>query len=156
MSFALLLRYHPGEPRKAGKRMYPPQQPHSGLYRAKLLSVFENDSAYEIRYDIAVGQSVGWATYMYQQTDRWPLIWRLDKRQGALAIRCALDAIDRDIDCKIKTMRDAIGYHLCLQLEKKSHGYIDVKKSFPAKVLEIHPDDIQIGTVGGWRQGDAN
>ena len=29
-----------------GKRMYPPQQPQSGLYRVKILSVLEDDAAY--------------------------------------------------------------------------------------------------------------
>lgn len=73
--------------------MYPPNPPTDGIYRVKLLSAEQDDAAYYIRYDISVGSCVGWATYIYQQTGKWPLIWRLDKRRGTTVIRCALDAL---------------------------------------------------------------
>lgn len=66
--------------------MYPPNSPIDGIYRVKLLAAEQDDAAYYIRYDISVGPCVGWATYMYQQTGKWPLIWRLDKHRGATAI----------------------------------------------------------------------
>lgn len=137
--------------------MYPPQQPNNGLYRVKLLSVLENDSAYEIRYDIAVGQSVGWATYMYQQTGKWPLVWRLDKHRGATAIRCALDALHRGNHARIQSLVQSAGHHICLELQRRMDAkYIDVKKSLPVSAYRITPDDIRVGTEGGWRQGDPN
>lgn len=33
---------------------------------------------------------------------------------------------------------------------------IDVKKSLPVSAYRITPDDIRVGTAGGWRQGDPN
>ena len=53
--------------------MYPPKTPMDGIYRVKILAVRQDDVAYYIRYDISVGPCVGWATYMYQQTGKWPL-----------------------------------------------------------------------------------
>lgn len=137
--------------------MYPPQQPNNGLYRVKLLSALENNSAYEIRYDIAVGQSVGWATYMYQQTGKWPLVWRLDKHMGVTAIRCALDVLNRGSHAGIQSLAQVAGHHICLELHRRMDAkYIDVRKSLPASAYRITPDDIRIGTKGGWRQGDPN
>lgn len=135
--------------------MYPPQQPQNGLYRIKILSVTESDVAYIIRYDIAIGPCTGWATYMYQQTGKWLLIWRLDKQRGSIAIKCALHAIN-NVTHNLSTLNQAVGKHLYLQLNAKPNGNIDVQKSFPVQALKISPDDIRVGTTGGWAKGSAN
>lgn len=134
--------------------MYPPIPPTDGIYRVKLLSVEQDDAAYYIRYDISVGSSVGWATYMYQQTGKWPLIWRLDKQKGTVAIRCALDALNRSTHANIQSLTEATGHHICLELQHRN--YIGVKRSFPLSAYPIAPDDIRIGIEGGWRKGGPN
>lgn len=95
--------------------------------------------------------------YIYQQTGKWPLIWRLDKRRGTTAIRCALDALNRGSHCRIQSLAQAAGHHICLELHRRTGTkYIDVRRSLPASAAQITPDDIRIGTTGGWRQGDPN
>ena len=137
--------------------MYPPNPPADAIYRVKLLSAEQDDAAFYIRYDISVGPCVGWATYIYQQTGKWPLIWRLDKRRGTTAIRCALDALNRGSHCRIQSLAQAAGHHICLELHRRTGTrYIDVRRSLPASAAQITPDDIRIGTTGGWRQGDPN
>lgn len=134
--------------------MYPPIPPTDGMYRVKLLSLGQDDAAYYIRYDISVGTSVGWATYMYQQTGKWPLIWRLDKQKGTVAIRCALDALNRSTHVNIQSLTESTGHHICLELQHRN--YIGVKRSFPLFAYPIAPDDIRIGIEGGWRKGGPN
>ena len=132
-----------------------PQKPKSGIYRVKLLSVTQNNDAYVLRYDISIGPCVGWATYMYQQCGKWPLTWRLDKRHGSIVIKCALDAINSSAHKTISKLEHAIDKNLCLKLNVNSQ-YIDVQKSYPANYLQILPQDIQIGTTGGWAKGSPN
>ena len=134
--------------------MYPPIPPTDGMYRVKLLSLEQDDAAYYIRYDISVGPSVGWATYMYQQTGKWPLIWRLDKQKGTVAIRCALDALNRSTHANIQSLTESTGHHICLELQHRN--YIGVKRSFPLSAYPIAPDDIRLGIEGGWRKGGPN
>lgn len=137
--------------------MYPPNPPTDGVYRVKLLSAEQDCTAYHIRYDISVGPCVGWATYIYQQTGKWPLIWRLDKHRGTTAIRCALDALHRSGCANVQSLAQAAGHHICLELHRRTGTrYIDVRRSLPASAAQITPDDIRIGTTGGWRQGDPN
>ena len=137
--------------------MYPPNPPTDGIYRVKLLSAEQDDAAYYIRYDISVGSCVGWATYIYQQTGKWPLIWRLDKRRGTTVIRCALDALHLSGCANVQSLAQAAGHHICLELHRRTGTrYIDVRRSLPASAAQITPDDIRIGTTGGWRQGDPN
>lgn len=137
--------------------MYPPNPPTDGIYRVKLLAVEQDDAAYYIRYDISVGPCVGWATYIYQQTGKWPLVWRLDKHRGTTAIRCALDALHLSGCANIQSLAQAAGHHICLELHRRTGTrYIDVRRSLPASAYRITPDDIRIGTEGGWRQGDPN
>ena len=137
--------------------MYPPKTPMDGIYRVKLLAVKQDDVAYYIRYDISVGPCVGWATYIYQQTGKWPLIWRLDKRRGTTVIRCALDALHLSGCANVQSLAQAAGHHICLELHRRTGTrYIDVRRSLPASAAQITPDDIRIGTTGGWRQGDPN
>ena len=137
--------------------MYPPIPPTDGMYRVKLLSLEQDDAAYYICYDISVGPSVGWATYMYQQTGKWPLIWRLDKQKGTVAIRCALDALNRGRHARIQSLVESVGHHICLELHRRmGTRYIDVRRSLPASAYQVTPDDIRVGTEGGWRQGDPN
>lgn len=136
--------------------MYPPQIPMDGIYRVKILAIRQDDAAYYIRYDISVGPCVGWATYMYQQTGKWPLIWRLDKRRGTTAIRCALDALHRSGYSDVQSLEQAAGHHICLEICRNGMKYIDVRRSLPASSYQIIPDDIRVGTAGGWRQGDPN
>ena len=137
--------------------MYPPKTPMDGIYRVKLLSAEQDDVAYYIRYDISVGPCVGWATYMYQQTGKWPLVWRLDKHRGATAIRCALDALNRGSDTRIQSLAQSPGHHICLELHRRMDvRYIDVRRSLRASAYRITPGDIRVGTEGGWRQGDPN
>lgn len=134
--------------------MYPPNPPADGVCRVKLLSLKQDDAAYYIRYDISVGPSVGWATYMYQQTGKWPLIWRLDKQRGAVAIRCALDALNRSAHANIQSLIEATGHHICLELQHRN--YIDVKRFYLLSAYAIAPDDIRLGIEGGWRKGGSN
>lgn len=137
--------------------MYPPNPPTDGIYRVKLLSAEQDCTAYYIRYDISVGPCVGWATYIYQQTGKWPLVWRLDKHRGTTAIRCALDALHRSGCTNVQSLAQAAGHHICLELHRRTGTrYIDVRRSLPASAAQITPDDIRIGTTGGWRQGDPN
>lgn len=137
--------------------MYPPKTPMDGIYRVKLLSAEQDDVAYYIRYDISVGPCVGWATYMYQQTGKWPLVWRLDKHRGTTAIRCALDALNRGRHARIQSLVESVGHHICLELHRRmGTRYIDVRRSLPASAYQVTPDDIRVGTEGGWRQGDPN
>ena len=137
--------------------MYPPKIPMDGIYRVKILAVMQDDAAYYIRYDISVGPCVGWATYIYQQTGKWPLIWRLDKRRGTTVIRCALDALHLSGCANVQSLAQAAGHHICLELHRRTGTrYIDVRRSLPASAAQITPDDIRIGTTGGWRQGDPN
>ena len=137
--------------------MYPPKIPMDGIYRVKILAVMQDDAAYYIRYDISVGPCVGWATYMYQQTGKWPLVWRLDKRRGTTVIRCALDALHLSGCANVQSLAQAAGHHICLELHRRTGTrYIDVRRSLPASAYRITPDDIRIGTEGGWRQGDPN
>ena len=137
--------------------MYPPKTPMDGIYRVKLLSAEQDDVAYYIRYDISVGPCVGWATYIYQQTGKWPLIWRLDKRRGTTVIRCALDALHLSGCANVQSLAQAAGHHICLELHRRMDAkYIDVRRSLPASAYRITPDDIRVGTEGGWRQGDPN
>ena len=137
--------------------MYPPNPPTDGIYRVKLLAVEQNDAAYYIRYDISVGPCVGWATYMYQQTGKWPLVWKLDKHRGTTVIRCALDALHLSGCANVQSLAQAAGHHICLELHRRTGTrYIDVRRSLPASAAQITPDDIRIGTTGGWRQGDPN
>ena len=137
--------------------MYPPNPPTDGIYRVKLLSAEQDCTAYYIRYDISVGPCVGWATYIYQQTGKWPLVWRLDKHRGTTAIRCALDALHRSGCTNVQSLAQAAGHHICLELHRRTGTrYIDVRRSLPASTAQITPDDIRIGTTGGWRQGDPN
>ena len=137
--------------------MYPPNPPTDAIYRVKLLSAEQDDAAFYIRYDISVGPCVGWATYIYQQTGKWPLIWRLDKHRGTTAIRCALDALHRSGCANVQSLAQAAGHHICLELHRRTGTrYIDVRRSLPASAAQITPDDIRIGTTGGWRQGDPN
>lgn len=137
--------------------MYPPQIPMDGIYRVKILAVRQDDAAYYIRYDISVGPCVGWATYMYQQTGKWPLVWRLDKRRGTTAIRYALDALHRSSCVNVQSLAQAAGHHICLELRRRMDAkYIDVRRSLPVSAYQITPDDIRVGTEGGWRQGDSN
>ena len=137
--------------------MYPPQQPQSGLYRVKILAIEEVPTAYIIRYDIATGPCTGWATYMYQQTGKWLLIWRINRKTGYPVLRHALDAIRQGTGHKIETLQDAVGHHLCLQLSTAGESaYIDIKGSYSTSALPIRPDDIRIGTDGGWAKGSAN
>lgn len=137
--------------------MYPPQIPMDGIYRVKILAVRQDDVAYWLRYDISVGPCVGWATYMYQQTGKWPLVWRLDKRRGTTAIRYALDALHRSGCANMQSLAQAAGHYICLELRRRMDiNYIDVKRSLPASAYQITPDDIRTGTEGGWRQGDPN
>ena len=134
--------------------MYPPIPPTDGMYRVKLLSLEQDDAAYYIRYDISVGSSVGWATYMYQQTGKWPLVWRLDKEKGSIAIRYALDALNHSAHANIESLTESTGHHMCLALQHRN--YIDVKRFYPLSAYTIAPDDIRLGTEGGWRKGDPN
>ena len=137
--------------------MYPPKTPIDGIYRVKILAVRQDDAAYYIRYDISVGPCVGWATYMYQQTGKWPLVWRLDKHRGAIAIRCALDALNRGRYARIQSLVESEGHHVCLELRRRMDAkYIDVRRSLPASAYRITPEDIRVDTEGGWRQGDPN
>ena len=137
--------------------MYPPKTPMDGIYRVKILAVRQDDAAYYIRYDISVGPCVGWATYMYQQTGKWPLIWRLDKKRGSVAIRCALDALNCGSHARIQSLVESEGHHVCLELRRRMDAkYIDVRRSLPASAYRITPEDIRVGTAGGWRQGDPN
>ena len=137
--------------------MYPPKIPMDGIYRVKILAVMQDDAAYYIRYDISVGPCVGWATYMYQQTGKWPLVWRLDKRRGTTVIRCALDALNRGRYARIQSLVESVGHHICLELHRRmGTRYIDVRRSLPASAYQVTPDDIRVGTEGGWRQGDPN
>ena len=137
--------------------MYPPKIPMDGIYRVKILAVMQDDAAYYIRYDISVGPCVGWATYIYQQTGKWPLIWRLDKRRGTTVIRCALDALHLSGCANVQSLAQPAGHHICLELHRRTGTrYIDVRRSLPASAYRITPDDIRIGTEGGWRQGDPN
>ena len=137
--------------------MYPPKIPMDGIYRVKILAVMQDDAAYYIRYDISVGPCVGWATYMYQQTGKWPLVWRLDKLRGTTAIRCALDALHLSGCANVQSLAQPAGHHICLELHRRTGTrYIDVRRSLPASAYRITPDDIRIGTEGGWRQGDPN
>ena len=137
--------------------MYPPNPPTDGIYRVKLLSAEQDCTAYYIRYDISVGPCVGWATYIYQQTGKWPLIWRLDKHRGTTVIRCALDALHLSGCANVQSLAQAAGHHICLELHRRTGTrYIDVRRSLPASAYRITPDDIRIGTEGGWRQGDPN
>ena len=137
--------------------MYSPNPPTDGIYRVKLLAVEQDDVAYYIRYDISVGPCVGWATYIYQQTGKWPLVWRLDKHRGTTAIRCALDALKCGNRTNIQSLGQAVGDHICLELHRRMDAkYIDVRRSLPASAYRITPDDIRVGTEGGWRQGDPN
>lgn len=137
--------------------MYPPKIPMDGIYRVKILAVMQDDAAYYIRYDISVGPCVGWATYMYQQTGKWPLVWRLDKRRGTTVIRCALDALNRGRHARIQSLVESVGHHICLELHRRmGTRYIDVRRSLPASAYQVTPDDIRVGTEGGWRQGDPN
>ena len=137
--------------------MYPPKIPMDGIYRVKILAVMQDDAAYYIRYDISVGPCVGWATYMYQQTGKWPLVWRLDKRRGTTVIRCALDALHLSGCANVQSLAQPAGHHICLELHRRTGTrYIDVRRSLPASAYRITPDDIRIGTEGGWRQGDPN
>jgi hypothetical protein len=137
--------------------MYPPNPPTDATYRVKLLSAEQDCTAYYIRYDISVGPCVGWATYIYQQTGKWPLIWRLDKRRGTTVIRCALDALHLSGCANVQSLAQAAGHHICLELHRRTGTrYIDVRRSLPASAAQITPDDIRIGTTGGWRQGDPN
>lgn len=92
--------------------MYPPNLPTDGIYRVKLLAAEQDDAAYYILYDISVGPCVGWATYIYQRTGKWPLVWRLDKHRGATAIRCALDALHRGSHARIQSLVQAAGQHI--------------------------------------------
>ena len=110
--------------------MYPPQAPSDGIYRVKILSVDQDDIAYTIRYDISVGPSVGWATYMYQQTGKWPLIWRISKQYGSAVIWCALNALNQSPHTSIHSLIEAEGRHICLDLHRQRDGkYIDVLHS---------------------------
>lgn len=136
--------------------MYPPQIPTDGIYRVKILAVREDDTAYWLRYDISVGPCVGWATYMYQQTGKWPLIWRLDKHRGTTAIRYALDALHRSGCSDMQSLAQAAGHYICLEICRNGMKYIDVRRSLPASSYQITPDDIRVDTAGGWRQGDPN
>lgn len=137
--------------------MYPPQIPMDGIYRVKILAAKQDDVAYWLRYDISVGSCVGWATYMYQQTGKWPLIWRLDKRRGTTAIRCALDALHRSGCANMQSVEQAAGQHICLELRRRMDAkYIDVRRSLPVSAYQITPDDIRVDIAGGWRQGDPN
>ena len=137
--------------------MYPPNPPTDGIYRVKLLSAEQDCTAYYIRYDISVGPCVGWATYIYQQTGKWPLVWRLDKHRGTTAIRCALDALNRGRHARIQSLVESVGHHICLELHRRmGTRYIDVRRSLPASAYQVTPDDIRVGTEGGWRQGDPN
>ncbi|OUO17324.1 hypothetical protein B5F94_03475 [Flavonifractor sp. An4] len=137
--------------------MYPPKIPMDGIYRVKILAVMQDDAAYYIRYDISVGPCVGWATYMYQQTGKWPLVWRLDKHRGTTAIRCALDALNRGRHTRIQSLVESVGHHICLELHRRmGTRYIGVRRSLPASAYQVTPDDIRVGTEGGWRQGDPN
>lgn len=137
--------------------MYPPKIPMDGIYRVKILAVMQDDAAYYIRYDISVGPCVGWATYIYQQTGKWPLVWRLDKHRGTTAIRCALDALHLSGCANVQSLAQAAGHHICLELHRQTGTrYIDVRRSLPAYAAQITPDDIRMGTTGGWRQGDSN
>lgn len=137
--------------------MYPPNPPTDAIYRVKLLFAEQDCTAYYIRYDISVGPCVGWATYIYQQTGKWPLIWRLDKRRGTTVIRCALDALHLSGCANVQSLAQAAGHHICLELHRRTGTrYIDVRRSLPASAAQITPDDIRIGTTGGWRQGDPN
>ena len=137
--------------------MYPPQIPTDGIYRVKILAARQDDTAYWLRYDISVGPCVGWATYMYQQTGKWPLIWRLDKRRGTTAIRYALDALHHSSCANMQSLEQATGHYICLELcRRMDEKYIDVRRSLPASAYQVTPDDIRIGTTGGWRHGDPN
>ena len=137
--------------------MYPPHPPIDGIYRVKILAVRQDDAAYWLRYDISVGPCVGWATYMYQQTGKWPLIWRLDKRRGTTAIQCALDAPRRSGCANMQSLEQATGHYICLELRRRMDAkYIDVRRSLPVSAYQITPNDIHIDTAGGWRQGDPN
>ena len=137
--------------------MYPPNPPADGIYRVNLLSAEQDDAAFYIRYDISVGPCVGWATYIYQQTGKWPLIWRLDKHRGTTVIRCALDALHLSGCANVQSLAQPAGHHICLELHRRTGTrYIDVRRSLPASAYRITPDDIRIGTEGGWRQGDPN
>ena len=52
---------------------------------------------------------------------------------------------------------ESVGHHICLELHRQSISkYIDVRRSLPASAYRITPDDICVGTEGGWRQGDPN
>ena len=94
---------------------------------------------------------------MYQQTGKWPLVWRLDKRRGTTVIRCALDALHLSGCANVQSLAQAAGHHICLELHRRTGTrYIDVRRSLPASAYRITPDDIRIGTEGGWRQGDPN
>lgn len=137
--------------------MYPPQIPMDGIYRVKILAVRQDDTAYWLRYDISVSPCVGWATYMYQQTGKWPLVWRLDKLRGTTAIRCALDALRRSGCANMQSVEQATGHYICLELRRRMDAkYIDVRRSLPVSAYQITPDDIRVDTAGGWRQGDPN
>lgn len=94
---------------------------------------------------------------MYQQTGKWPLIWRLDKKRESVAIGCALDALHHGSHARIQSLAQAAGHHICLELHCRMDAkYIDVRRSLPASAYQIIPDDIRVDTEGGWRQGDPN
>ena len=94
---------------------------------------------------------------MYQQTGKWSLAWRLGKYRGTIAIRCALDALNRGDHVRMQSLEESAGHYICLELHRRSDAnYIDVKKSLPVSAYRITPEDIRVSAEGGWRQGGPN
>ena len=136
--------------------MYPPDKPQNGIYRVKILSVDEDENAYTLRFDIAVGVSAGWATYMYQQTGKWLLTWRLDKQRGDYAIKCALSAVNRCPNVQAHTINQLCNHHLCLYLAcNPAAPYINVKKSLALSAYKVSPNDIRLDPTVSWAKGSA-
>lgn len=123
---------------------YTPAPLQDGEFLIKILDVHQNENAVFVFYDIAVGDSVGWATVNSPDGKNWPLIQRIDLRFGKHVLDYLLKHTNSD------TIYDLPGSVVCVNIEVGK--YINIRGFYPAERYQITPDDIHIGT-GSWAAG---
>ena len=131
---------------------YQPQRPCAGRYLIRIMEVRQEEGSTVLYYDIAVGPSAGYAYIFYLQTGKWPLVWQIRTKGGQTVLQHALRALNGSGQPPLSTIYEAAGRNLTVDIGLYNDRYLDVRRSYPANVYTISPDDIRVGTTG-WSAG---
>ena len=134
---------------------YNPPSPAPGLTVINIVSVEEKTDGTYINYDIGIGPSAGYAFVRFQQTGRWPLVWRIGNSPNAEVVyQCALkaaQATDPDID----SLEDVKNISIIAELQYDKSEGVRVCRSYPLDRHTVLPADIRIG-INSWAKGSSD